>query len=63
MVKPAPEGLSIRPCVWTVGSRAYPRSEVGFFVRTTFEVLGQDSRFASVLHRLNLADVFHDCGE
>lgn len=63
MVKPVPEGLSIRPCVWPVGSRAYPRSGVGFFVRTKFEVLGQDSRFAGVLHSLHLADVFHDCGE
>ena len=26
MVKPDPEGLSIRPCVWPVGRRAYPRS-------------------------------------
>lgn len=63
MVKPAPEGLSIRPCVWPVGSRAYPRSWLGLFVRTKFEVLGQDSRFASMLHRLYLADVLHDGSE
>jgi hypothetical protein len=63
VVKPVPEGLSIRPCVWPVGSRAYPRSGVGFFVRTKFLAalwLGQDSRFASMLHRLDLADVLHD---
>ncbi|MNB94263.1 hypothetical protein D3C81_592860 [compost metagenome] len=63
MVKPAPEGLSIRPCVWPVGSRAYPRSGVGLFVRTKYKVLGQDSRFASMLHRLYLADVLHDGSE
>ena len=51
VVKPVPEGLSIRPCVWPVGSRAYPRSGVGFFVRTKFEVLGQDSQTASVCRR------------
>ncbi len=26
MVKPDPEGLSIRPWVWPVGRRVYPRS-------------------------------------
>ena len=51
MVKPVPEGLSIRPCVWPVGSRAYPRSGVGFFVRTKFEVLGQDSQFGTGCRR------------
>lgn len=51
MVKPVPEGLSIRPCFWPVGSRAYPRSGVGFFVRTKFEVLGQDSQTAGVCRR------------
>ena len=51
MVKPVPEGLSIRPFFWPVGSRAYPRSGVGFFVRTKFEVLGQDSQTAGVCRR------------
>ena len=46
VVKPAPEGLSIRRCVWPVGSRAYPRSGFGFFVCTKSKVLWQDSQFA-----------------